>query len=451
MEVLAIILFVLVFVLILRGYPVAFTLGGVSVLFGIALMIFAPDYFSFSDFRLLANRMMGTVNNYVLMAIPLFIYMGITLEKSGLAEGLLETMASLFGSIKGGLAISVVIVGALLAASTGIVGATVVTMGLISIPTMLKRGYNIPLATGTVASSGTLGTIIPPSIMLVLLADTINSSNRGSSTVDVGAMFGAAVLPGLILVGAYVLYIFIVSNIKKDYAPAMPADEVTAFRGKGFVLRVLKAFLLPFFLIVAVLGSIFAGLASPTEAAAVGALGAVLLTLVNGSFSWKMIKEVGQETTHITAMVFMILLGATTFALMFRHLGGDEYLVDLITESNLSAMGFLALVLVMIFIAGFFIDFIEIIFIIVPVVTPLCNTYDMDMLWVGILIALNLQTSFLTPPFGFSLFYLKGVAPASVQTKDIYKGIIPFIIIQIILIALIIIYPDFIYLIFAKQ
>ncbi|MBX2815315.1 MAG: TRAP transporter large permease subunit [Saprospiraceae bacterium] len=448
MEILAVILFVLIFVLILKGYPVAFTLGGVSVLFGLALMIFAPDYFRFQDFRLLANRFMGTINNYVLIAIPLFIYMGIMLEKSGLAEALLETMASLFGRMPGGLAISVVIVGALLAASTGIVGATVVTMGLISLPTMVKRGYDKSLASGVVASSGTLGIIIPPSIMLVLLADTINSSNRSASMVDVGSMFGAALLPGLVLVGAYVAYIAIRALLQRDVAPALTQEEIAAFRGPGFTKRVVRAFVLPFALIVAVLGSIFAGVASPTEAAAVGALGATILTLLNGSFSWKTLKQVGEETTHITSMVFMILLGATTFGLMFRHLGGDAYLVDLITQSDLPAMGFLALVMIIIFVAGFFIDFIEIIFIIVPVVTPLFNAYDMDMLWVGILIALNLQTSFLTPPFGFSLFYLKGVAPPGIRTQDIYRGVIPFIVIQLVLIAVVVIYPQFIHLIF---
>lgn len=446
MEILAVVLFALIFILILKGYPVSFTLGGVSILFGMVLMIFAPDYFQFSDFRLIANRIMGTLNNYVLMAIPLFIYMGIMLQKSGLAEGLLETMALLFGKIRGGLVISVIIVGALLAASTGIVGATVVTMGLISLPTMLKRNYSVSLASGAVASAGTLGIIIPPSIMLVLLADTINSSNRGSFSVDVGSMFGAALLPGLVLVIAYVLFILIYSYFNPNAAPAMSSEELEQVKAKGFAIRVVKAFLLPFFLIVAVLGSIFAGIASPTEAAAVGALGATLLTFFNGAFSLKILKEVGQQTTHITSMVFMILLGATTFSLMFRHLGGDDYLINLITQSDMSSMAFLLLVLVIIFVAGFFIDFIEIIFIIVPVVTPLFNAYDMDMLWVGILIALNLQMSFLTPPFGFSLFYLKGVAPPEVRTTQIYKGIVPFVLIQIVVLVVVLFYPEVIYL-----
>ena len=451
MEVLALLLFALIFILILKGYPVSFTLGGVSILFGLGLMLFAPEYFVFNDFKLIANRIMGTLGNYVLMAIPLFIYMGIMLEKSGLAEGLLETMALLFGKVRGGLAISVIVVGALLAASTGIVGATVVTMGLISLPTMLKRNYSPSLATGSVASAGTLGIIIPPSIMLVLLADTINSSNRGSFSVDVGSMFGAALLPGFVLVAAYVIFILLYAYLKPGAAPAMSSEELEDVKKKGFAIRVVKAFLLPFFLIVAVLGSIFAGIASPTEAAAVGALGATLLTIFNGSFSFKILREVGQQTTHITSMVFMILLGATTFALMFRHLGGDDYLIRMITASDMSSMAFLLLVLVIIFIAGFFIDFIEIIFIIIPVVTPLFNAYDMDMLWVGILIALNLQTSFLTPPFGFSLFYLKGVAPPEVTTVQIYKGIVPFVIIQIILLAVVLLYPEFIYLLFGKN
>ncbi len=444
MEILAIVLFAVIFILILLGYPVSFTLGGVAVLFGLGVTIFAPDYFSFSDFSLLASRIMGTMKNYVLIAIPLFIFMGIMLEKSGLAEGLLETMALLFGQMRGGLAISVVIVGALLAASTGIVGATVVTMGLISLPTMLKRGYKPELATGTIASSGTLGQIIPPSIVLVLLADTINSSSRGNVSVDVGAIFSAALLPGLLLVVVYIIYIALVSNLSQDVAPAISAEELKEFRGKGFFLRVVKAFVLPFLLIVAVLGSIFAGIASPTEAAAVGALGATVLTVIQGAFSWKILKEVMEQTTHLTCMVFWILLGATTFSLIFRTLGGDVYLVDLITGANLSPMAFLFLVMVIIFVAGFFIDFIEIIFIIVPVVTPIFDALEVDMLWVGILIAMNLQTSFLTPPFGFSLFYLKGVAPDSITTQQLYRGIVPFIIIQVLFIGLIIAFPSLI-------
>jgi len=446
MGALALVLFLIIFVLILKGYPVAFTLGGVSVIFALIVMLFAPDAFRFTDFNLLPSRFMGTINNTMLMAVPLFIYMGIMLEKSGLAESLLETMANLFGRMQGGLAISVVIVGALLAASTGIVGATVVTMGVLSLPVMLKRGYKPELATGVIASSGTLGQIIPPSIVLILLADQIGASSRGVSQVDVGSMFKAAFLPGLILVAAYILYIAIISLIKKDWAPPISEKEIKALRGKGFGKRVFKAFFLPMLLIVAVLGSIFAGIASPTEAAAVGAMGATLLTIFERKFSWKILNEVMRQTMHLCAMVFWILLGATTFTLVFRTLGGDDYLIHLIEQANLSPMAFLTIVMIVIFISGFFIDFIEIIFIFVPVITPIFNAYEVDMLWVGILMALNLQTSFLTPPFGFSLFYLKGVAPPEITTQHLYKGIIPFIIIQVILITIIILFPQIIYI-----
>lgn len=446
MGVLAIILFVVVFLLILKGYPVAFTLGGISVAFAFGVSIFAPEYFAMSTFYLLPSRIMGVVNNYVLMAVPLFVFMGVMLEKSGLAQSLLETMAMLFGSVRGGLAISVVIVGALLAASTGIVGATVVTMGLISLPTMLKRGYKTELATGVIASSGTLGQIIPPSIVLVLLADTINSSSRGGASVDVGTLFSAALFPGLLLVGMYILYILITSFIHKEDAPSIPKEEIREFRGNHFASKMLKVLLLPILLIVIVLGSIFTGIASPTEASAIGAIGATFLTVIQKKFSFKILKEVGQETAKLTSMVFFILLGATTFTLVFRTLGGDAYLQELILSSKLTPLLFLLLVMLVIFVAGFFIDFIEIIFIIVPVVTPVFNALEMNMLWVGILMALNLQTSFLTPPFGFALFYLKGVAPDSVKTSQIYRGIIPFILIQLIIVGLVVFFPELIFI-----
>ncbi len=442
MEFLAIVLFVVIFILIIKGYPVALTLGGISVLFALAVSVFAPDYFSMSIFNILPSRIMGVMKNYVLMAVPLFIFMGIMLEKSGLAESLLETMAMMFGRIRGGLAISVIIVGALLAASTGIVGATVVTMGLISLPTMLKRGYKTALATGVIASSGTLGQIIPPSIVLVLLADTINNSSRGGASVDVGTLFSAAMLPGLLLVGMYITYVLLVSFIKKDDAPSISKEEIKAFRGDNFIPKLIKVLVLPVVLIVVVLGSIFTGIASPTEASAIGALGATLLTIMQKKFSIDIVKEVAKETMKLTSMVFFILLGATTFTLVFRTLGGDDYLQDLIINANLSPMLFLLLVMLVIFIAGFFIDFIEIIFIFIPVVTPVFNALDVNMLWVGILIALNLQTSFLTPPFGFALFYLKGVAPPEVKTSQIYRGIIPFIIIQLIILALVMFFPE---------
>jgi tripartite ATP-independent transporter DctM subunit len=426
-EAMPLLLFGVLFLLLLSGYPVAFTLGGVSIIFGLLT-------FGFNFFNLLPLRIWGVMTNYVLIAVPLFIYMGVMLEKSGLAEELLETMALLFGKLRGGLAISVVVVGAMLAASTGIVGATVVTMGLLSLPTMLKREYNPELATGTISASGTLGQIIPPSIVLVLLGSIMN--------VSVGDMFMGAVFPGLLLVLLYLGWIVIVSVIKPSAAPAMPAEEVRDFKSEGMFKRVVRAFLLPLFLVIAVLGSIFAGIASPTEAAAVGAFGASLLTLLQKKLDLPTLKAVMIETTHLTSMVFIILAGATAFGLVFRGMNGDRYLTGLILEANLSPEMFLALVMVIIFIAGFFIDFIEITFIIVPVVVPIFNQMNVNLLWLGILFAMNLQTSFLTPPFGFSLFYLKGVAPPQISTGDIYRGIIPFIIIQLIGLTLVIVFPE---------
>ncbi len=383
------------------------------------------------------------MSNYVLLAVPLFIFMGIMLEKSGLAESLLETMAILFGKTRGGLAFSVVIVGALLAASTGIVGATVITMGLISLPTMLKRGYQAELATGTIASAGTLGQIIPPSVVLVLLGSVLN--------VSVGDLFAAALLPGVFLVLCYLLYIGIIAYLKPEVAPAIPPEEIAKFKAEGFFLKLLQAFFMPLFLIVAVLGSIFAGLASPTEAAAVGALGATFLTVIQKKFNLKILKAVMQETTHLTCMVFLILLGATTFSFVFRELGGDTYLVELIENANLSPTAFLLLVMLVVFVAGFFIDFIEIIFIIVPVVAPIFIRFEINLVWIGILLALNLQTSFLSPPFGFSLFYLKGVAPPEITTQHLYKGIIPFVLIQLVFLLVIILFPEVVFWVGGKS
>ncbi|MEM9884320.1 MAG: TRAP transporter large permease subunit [Bacteroidota bacterium] len=430
MEILALLLFLSIFLLILYGFPVAFTLGGISILY--AICFFEPAAFS-----ALPPRIMGVMSNYVLLAVPLFVYMGIMLEKSGLAESLLETMAMLFGKMKGGLAISVVIVGALLAASTGIVGATVITMGLISLPTMLKRGYQPELATGTIASSGTLGQIIPPSVVLVLLGSVLN--------VSVGDLFAAALLPGILLVLFYIAYIVIISRIYPERAPLIPQSEIDTFRQGNFIWKVVKVFLLPLLLIIAVLGSIFAGIASPTEAAAVGAVGATLLTILQKRFNLAILKSVMRETTHLTSMVFWILLGATTFSFVFRELGGDRYLIELIEDANLSATAFLILVMIVVFIAGFFIDFIEIIFIIVPVVAPIFVQYEVDLIWIGILLALNLQTSFLSPPFGFALFYLKGVAPKEVTTQHLYRGILPFVVIQAIFLVVVILFPEVVF------
>lgn len=426
-EYLPLILFAAIFILILFGFPVAFTLGGLSVLVG--LWVFDIDFF-----YLLALRVYGTMQNFVLLAVPLFVFMGIMLEKSGIAERLLETMALLFGRFRGGLAIAVVIVGAMLAASTGIVGATVVTMGLISLPTMLKRGYGPRLSTGVIASSGTLGQIIPPSVVLVLLGSVLN--------VSVGDLFLAAVLPGLGLVVCYVLYIIIYAQLFPQKAPGMPKVEILKFREAGFSRDLVRSFVFPFLLILAVLGSIFAGVASPTEAAGVGAFGAILLTAFQRKLKLSVLKEVMRETTLLTSMVFMILVGATAFSLVFRGLEGDKLFLNLLETANLGPYGFLFLVMLIVFIAGFFIDFIEIVFIIVPVVAPIFVAMGMDLIWIGILLAVNLQTSFLTPPFGFALFYLKGVAPPEVRTHHLYQGIIPFVLIQITFLVLLIVFPE---------
>ena len=307
-------------------------------------------------------------------------------------------------------------------------------MGLISLPTMLKRNYSPELATGVIASSGTLGQIIPPSIVLVLLGSVLN--------VSVGDLFAAAIIPGVLLVVCYIVYVLVLAYLRPGVAPAIPTEEVAIFRTEGFGRQVLEAFILPLLLILAVLGSIFLGIASPTEAAAVGALGATLLTMMQGKFSLRVLKDVSYQTTRLTSMVFIILIGATTFALVFRGMGGDRYLVDLIQQANLSSNMFLFMVMLVVFIAGFFIDFIEIIFIIVPVVAPIFQAYEMDLIWIGILIALNLQTSFLSPPFGFSLFYLKGVAPPSITTGHLYRGIVPFVIIQLVFLVLVIFFPS---------
>lgn len=434
MELLAILLFLSVFILIMYGFPVAFTLGGLA-------LIYAFCFLEPAAFSALPPRIMGVMSNSVLLAVPLFVFMGIMLERSGLAEQLLHIMSLLLGRIPGGLGISVVIVGAMLAASTGIVGATVVTMGLISLPTMLKKGYDPALATGIIAASGTLGQIIPPSVVLVLLGSVLN--------VSVGSLFAAAFVPGLILVLLFLVYVLIIAYLRPKLAPPVTQEDLREVREPGFRRRVVQAFLLPFFLILAVLGSIFSGIATPTEAAAVGALGSVLLTLLQRKLNWKVVKDVSKETTHLTTMVFIILLGATTFSFVFREMGGDIYLVQLIRDSEFSPYIFLAVVMLVVFVAGFFIDYIEIVFIIVPVVAPVFIELNINLLWIGILLCINLQTSFLTPPFGFSLFYLKGVAPPEVTTAHLYKGIVPFIAIQLLLLILVIFFPD-IAMVFAK-
>jgi len=427
-EFMPLIMFAAVFALLLLGFPVAFTIGGVSMFFG--LYGFGPGFFG-----LLPLRIWGTMINFALLAVPLFIYMGVMLEKSGIAEELLEAMALVFGKIKGGLAISVIFVGALMGASTGIVGATVVTMGLLSVPTMLRNNYSKALTTGTVAASGTLGQIIPPSIVLVLLGTIMN--------VSIGDLFIAAIIPGLILVVLYMLYILVIAHIKPEWAPPMDPEVYNQISRRELFGKIFKALLPPLALMFAVLGSIFAGIASPTEAASVGAVGATILTILHGRFNYQIMKDVMDMTTRLTCMVFIILVGATTLGLVFRGLNGDVLVRDLIIAIPFGKAGILFIVMSIIFIAGFFLDFIEITFIHVPVLAPIMvDHFGVNPLWLAILIAVNLQTSFLTPPFGFSLFYLKGVTPPEVSTIDIYKGIIPFVIIQIIGLSIICLFPE---------
>ena len=422
-------MFLALTILLMAGFPVTFTLLGTALGFGLV-------GFGWSFFNLLPLRIWGVINNVTLIAVPLFVFMGVMLERSGLAEELLDTMGLLFGRLRGGLAISVVAVGALLGASTGIVGATVVTMGLLAVPTMLRRGYQKELATGTVSASGTLGQIIPPSIVLVLIGDIVG--------VSVGDLFIGAILPGLVLVGLYTFYILAVAYIKPHLAPAIPREELDAISNRELMAKVGRALVPPVFLMIAVLGSIFAGIASPTEAAAVGAVGSTLLTIINKKFTMKILNEVMITTVRLTCMVFIILCGAAAFGLVFRGLGGDGLVRGFLggLASKYSHGAVLAIVMGVIFIIGFFLDFIEITFIHVPVLAPIMLDFGYDPIWFCILIAVNLQTSFMTPPFGFSLFYLKAVTPPEISTGDIYRGIIPFVIFQIIGLLIVVFFPE---------
>ena len=410
-------------VLLMIGYPVAFTLGAVALLFGgISLGL---DFFN-----LLPLRIWGVMTNFTLIAVPLFVFMGIVLEKSGIAEELLETMTRLFGRVRGGMGVSIVLVGALLAATTGVVGATVVTMAVIALPVMLRHGYKPELAAGTIAASGTLGQIIPPSIILVLLGDVIG--------VPVGRLFMAAVTPGLVLIALFILYVLIRAKLKPLDAPALPINEDAG----ALWPQVFKGLVPPLLLVFAVLGSIFFGVASPTESAAVGALGALLLAAAHKKLNLTNLREAMQSTTRMTSMVFMILIGATAFGLVFRGMGGDELVKELMTGLPGGQWGFLLVSMLVIFILGFFLDFIEISFIVVPILAPIAAFMGIDMLWFAVLIALNLQTSFLTPPFGFSLFYLKAAAPPEIRMPQIYRGILPFVGIQLVALLLIMLFPQ---------
>ncbi|MTI15573.1 TRAP transporter large permease [Sansalvadorimonas verongulae] len=422
-----IVMFFVALVMLLFGFPVAFTFGGVALIFGVWAE--GADMFAFMPFRI-----QSIMENVVLMAVPLFIFMGIVLQKTKLAEQLLESMGKLFGGVRGGLAISTVLVGALLAASTGVVGASVVAMGLISLPVMLKYNYDKSLACGTICASGTLGQIIPPSIILIILGDVLG--------IPVGDLFQAAVGPGFILIGVYVAYILGYAWLKPESAPALPMDADVENRREQYV-KALKAIIPPLALILIVLGSIFAGIATPTESSALGGIGALVLAALYKQFSWKMVYDSALETVKVTAMVFAILLGATAFSMAFTYTGGDYIVEEVLSQLPGGATGFLLLSMLAILVLGFFIDFVEISFIIVPILAPVADALGIAPLWFAILIAMNLQTSFLTPPFGFSLFYLKGVAPDSVRTVEIYKGVVPFILMQVAVVISILLFPGF--------
>jgi len=442
-ELIPLIMFLAVCLVLVMGYPVAFSLAGTALIF--ALLGTVAGVFDLAFLQALPNRLFGIIENTTLIAVPLFVFMGIMLEKSRLAEDLLSSMADLFGRFRSGLGISVVIVGALLAASTGIVGATVVTMGLMSLPTMLRRGYSSSQATGIIAATGTLGQIIPPSIALVLLGDTLSSAyqqaqlNMGiftPKTVSIGDLFVGAIFPGLILVVLYCSYVIFFTRPKDT--PEFISDV-----GDNLQLyRALKNLLPPVFLIIIVLGSILAGAATPTEAAGVGAFGALLIALLKGQLSMARLREVVQGTTEVTSMVFLILIGAAVFSLVFRGFGGEELVEQFF--ANLPGGIFTAtlLVMVVIFLLGFILDFIEITFVVIPIVGPVLLAMGLDPVWLGVMIAINLQTSFLTPPFGFALFYLRGVAPDSVQTSEMYRGVVPFILMQLMLMLLLSLWPQ---------
>lgn len=439
-------MFLLACLCLLGGYPVAFTLAGVALIF--AVIGVQIQAFSAAELLDFPSRLFGVMNNETLIAVPLFVFMGVMLERSKVAEQLLEAMGQVFGRVRGGLGISVILVGALLAASTGIVGATVVTMGLLSLPTLLKRGYDPALATGSICAAGTLGQIIPPSIILVLLGDVLSSAYQqaqlaqglfSTDTVSVGDLFVGALIPGLVLVGLYVVHVLVVAWLQPHKAPAAPAGAADA----GELLRkLLGGVLPPLALIVAVLGSIMAGFATPTEAAAVGGVGSLLLAGLRGALSFKALDEVVQNTARVTTMVFMIFIGASMFTLTFNAYGGDAAVHGLLSELPGGAMGAMLVVMLAMFLLGFVIDFIEITFVVVPIVAPPLLMMGLDPVWLGVMMALNLQTSFLTPPFGFALFYLRGVAPASVPTTAIYRGALPFIAIQLLMLGLLALWPS---------
>ncbi|MGA7304969.1 MAG: TRAP transporter large permease subunit [Rhodothermales bacterium] len=425
------IMFLVALVLIFSGYPVAFALGGTALIF--AFVGVGAGFFDWNLLFALPDRTFGIMSNFVLLAVPFFIFMGTVLEKSRLADDLLHTIGLLFGRLRGGLALAVVFVGAMLAAATGVVGASVVAMGMISLPVMLRYNYSKQLSAGIIAASGTLGQIIPPSVVLVVLGDQLG--------VSVGDLFMGALVPGLMLAGLYALYVVGVAFVRPKAAPALPAAERAEASGK-LLRKIVLVMMPPLLLILVVLGSIFAGIATPTEAGALGAVGAMVLALLNNRLTFAALKDTMNETAKLTSMVMFLLIGSTAFALVFRGLYGDIWIHDLLTSLPGGKIGLLVVANLTIFLLGFFIDFFEIAFIIIPLIVPAATHLGIDMVWFGVMIGMNLQTSFLTPPFGFALFYLRGVAPPEVKTTDIYKGVIPFIGIQVLGLILIILFPE---------
>ena len=442
MEWVAFLMFAAVVVLLLAGFPVAFTLGGTALMFA-AIGVLA-GVFNEALLAGLPNRLFGIMNNETLVAVPLFVFMGVMLERARIADELLDTLSGLFGGLRGGLGISVTLVGMLLAASTGIVGATVVTMGLLSLPTMLRHGYSPQVAAGTICASGTLGQIIPPSIILVMLGDVLTSAYQQAQlelgvyapkTVSVGDLFAGALLPGLLLVLLYIAYLVVTAIVRPAAMPAHPrAERVSAG-------RVIRALLPPLFLILAVLGSILFGLATPTEAAGVGGMGALLLAALRRELDLPRLREVMQSTLKISSMVFMILIGASVFSLVFRGYGGDDGVASILESLPGGVVGAVVVVMLVMFLLGFVIDFIEITFVVVPIVAPVLLAMGLDPVWLGIMFAINLQTSFLTPPFGFALFYLRGVAPPEVTTAQIYRGVVPFVALQLLALLILAAFP----------
>ena len=442
-EYLSLLMFAVTFLVLVAGYPVAATLAGVGLLFAFIGIIFG--IFDATILGFIPSRVFGIVTNQTLVAVPLFVLMGITLERTEIAKTLLESMSRLFSKFPGGLGLAVIIVGMLMAASTGIVGATVVTMGLLALPTLLEKGYDPKLATGTIAATGTLGQIIPPSIALVLLGDVLSNAYQQAQlqqgvfapkTVSVGDLFAGALIPGIVLVAMYSLFMFFQTTRQKHNSVA-----VEKTRPKGNSYGLIKGFAPPFILIISVLGSILFGYATPTEAAALGAMGSLFLAALNRNLSFSILHEISQSTMRTTAMVFFILLGASIFSLVFRGFGGDDLVQSFFADMPGGVWGAVAVVMVVIFFLGFILDFIEITYVVVPIVGPSLMALGVDPIWLGVLIAVNLQTSFLTPPFGFALFYLRGVAPQSISTKTIYRGVMPFVTLQLCLLGFLCLWP----------